>query len=133
MERVSDLYPFILLEAIRRLFVIMRYIWLSALSALSAAPLCLIATPLSPHWDDICVKHALNAIPTGWMTLGHPSAGITIDLHLALEPRHPNALIDALYEVSDPKNPKHVPSMTLLCAYVLILVADMAHTCLGNR
>ena len=111
----------------------MRYIWLSALSALSVAPLCLLATPLSPHWDDIRVKHALNAIPTGWMTLGHPSAGITIDLHLALEPHHPNALIDALYEVSDPKHPKHVPSTTLLCTHVLILVADMAHTCLENR
>ena len=117
----------------RRLLVIMRYNWLFSLSALSVGPLCLFATPLSPHWNDIHVKHALKAAPTDWVTLGHPPAGTTIDLYLALEPRHQNALIDALYEVSDPKNPKHVPSTTLLCTHVLILVADMAHTSLENK
>ncbi|KAH9165153.1 subtilisin-like protein [Lactarius sanguifluus] len=37
-----------------------------------------------------------------------PSAGTTIDLYIALNPRHENALVDALYEVSDPKHPRHV-------------------------
>ncbi|KAH9015938.1 subtilisin-like protein [Lactarius deliciosus] len=37
-----------------------------------------------------------------------PSAGTTINLYIALNPRHENALIDALYEVSDPKHPRHV-------------------------
>ena len=33
----------------------------------------------------------------------------TIDLHIALKPDRENALIEALYEVSDPMLPKHVP------------------------
>ncbi|KAH8980738.1 subtilisin-like protein [Lactarius hatsudake] len=85
----------------------MRYHWLYALSFLTATPLANFATPLA-HWGDVRVKHAWSSVPANWETLGCPSAGTTIDLYIALNPRHENALIDALYEVSDPKHPRHV-------------------------
>ncbi|KAH8981843.1 subtilisin-like protein [Lactarius hatsudake] len=85
----------------------MRYHWLYALSFLTATPLADFATPLTP-WGDVRVKHAWSSVPANWETLGCPSAGTTIDLYIALSPHHENALIDALYEVSDPRHPRHV-------------------------
>ncbi|KAH9020530.1 subtilisin-like protein [Lactarius deliciosus] len=84
----------------------MRHHWLYALSFLTATPLADFATPLAP-WGDVRVKHAWSSIPVNWETLGCPSAGATIDLYIALNPRHDNALVDALYEVSDPKHPRY--------------------------
>ncbi|KAH9024692.1 subtilisin-like protein [Lactarius pseudohatsudake] len=84
----------------------MRYHWLYVLSFLTATPLANFATPLAP-WGDMRVKHAWSSVPANWETLGCPSAGTTIDLYIALNPRHDNALIDALYEVSDPKHPRY--------------------------
>ncbi|KAH8984349.1 subtilisin-like protein [Lactarius akahatsu] len=85
----------------------MRYHWLYALSFLTATALADFATPLAP-WGDLRVKHAWSSVPANWETLGCPSAGTTIDLYIALNPRHDIALIDALYEVSDPKHPRHI-------------------------
>ncbi|KAH9058176.1 subtilisin-like protein [Lactarius vividus] len=85
----------------------MRYHWLYALSFLTATPLANFATPLV-SWDDMRVKHTWSAVPANWETLGCPSAGTTIDLYIALNPHRKNALIDALYEVSDPKHLRHV-------------------------
>ncbi|KAH8995019.1 subtilisin-like protein [Lactarius akahatsu] len=85
---------------------------LSVISVLAVVPFANIAKPLIPSWDDLLVKHTWSAVPPNWQSLGHPSAGTTIDLHFALKPYHENALIDALYEVSDPKSPKHVLSNT---------------------
>ncbi|KAH9165249.1 Pro-kumamolisin, activation domain-containing protein [Lactarius sanguifluus] len=85
----------------------MRYRWFYAISFLTATPLADIATPLTP-WGDVHVKHAWSSIPANWETLGCPSAGTTIDLYIALTPRHNNALIDALHQVSDPKHPRHI-------------------------
>jgi hypothetical protein len=92
----------------------MRYRQLSVLFVLAAVPLLNLAKPLAPpsSWDDIRVKHTWNAIPPNWETLGHPPADTTIDLHIALIPQYENALIDALYEVSDPRSPKYVLSNT---------------------
>ncbi|KAH9053376.1 subtilisin-like protein [Lactarius vividus] len=84
----------------------MRYHWLYALSFLTAIPLANFATPLAP-WGHMRVKHAWSSIPANWDTLGCPSADTTIDLYIALNPHHDNALIDALYEVSDPKHPRY--------------------------
>ena len=86
----------------------MRYCLLSVFSALIIALHDILAMPLAPPWDDIRVKHAWNSIPPNWETLGRPPAGTTIDLHIALKPLHENALIDALYEVSEPRSPKQV-------------------------
>jgi tripeptidyl-peptidase-1 len=55
------------------------------------------------------VMRAWDAIPKNWRSLGHTHTKITIDLHLALKSHHENALIDAPYEVSDPKHAKYVP------------------------
>ncbi|KAH9175612.1 subtilisin-like protein [Lactarius sanguifluus] len=85
----------------------MRYHQLSVISVLAVVPLANIAKPLVPLWDDLRVKHTWGAVPPNWESLGHPSAGTTIDLHFALKPNHENALVDALYEVSDPKSPKY--------------------------
>ena len=83
--------------------------WLSVLSlvVLAASPPGL-ATPLSPRWDDTRLKHSWGSIPEKWERQGIPPAGTTIDLRVALKPHRENALIDALYEVSDPRHPKYV-------------------------
>ncbi|KAH9015225.1 subtilisin-like protein [Lactarius pseudohatsudake] len=85
----------------------MRYHWLYALSFLTATPLADFATPLAP-WGDVRVKHAWSSVPANWETLGCPSAGTTINLYIALNPHQEDALIDALYEVSDPKYGAHL-------------------------
>ncbi|KAH8980796.1 subtilisin-like protein [Lactarius akahatsu] len=84
----------------------MRYHWFYALSFLTATPLADVAMSLAP-WGDMRVKHSWSAVPVNWKTLGCPSAGTTIDLYIALNPHQENALIDALYEVSDPKHPRY--------------------------
>ncbi|KAH9175609.1 subtilisin-like protein [Lactarius sanguifluus] len=76
----------------------MRCHQLSVISVLAVMPFAHIAKPLIPPWDDLRVKHTWGAVPPNWESLGHPSAGTTIDLHFALKPDHENALIDALYE-----------------------------------
>ncbi|KAH8995830.1 subtilisin-like protein [Lactarius hatsudake] len=84
----------------------MRYHWLYVLSFLTATPLADFATPLAP-WGDMRVKHTWSAVPALWETLGCPPAGTTIDLYIALNPHQEDALIDALYEVSDPRHPRY--------------------------
>src|SRR6266702_3577994 len=91
----------------------LRLYVLSVLSVLAAAPLANFATSLARPWDDIRVKHTWNVVPPNWDTLGNPPAGTTIDLHVALKAHNENALIDALYKVSDPRSPKYVLSNTL--------------------
>ncbi|KAF8256804.1 subtilisin-like protein [Lactarius quietus] len=59
----------------------------------------------TPLWDNMQMKHTWNAVPANWECLGPPPSGTTIDLYIALKPHRENALIDALYEVSDPRNP----------------------------
>ncbi|KAH9159686.1 subtilisin-like protein [Lactarius sanguifluus] len=53
-------------------------------------------------------KHRWNAIPGKWESIGQPPVGTTIDLCIALKPHREHALTDAIYEVSNPKHPKHV-------------------------
>ncbi|KAH8980020.1 subtilisin-like protein [Lactarius hatsudake] len=85
----------------------MRYSWLSVLFVLTVASFTGLAIPLAQPWDDISVKHAWNAVPHSWECLGPPPTGITIDLHIALQPKEENALREALYEVSTPGRPKY--------------------------
>ncbi|KAH9067996.1 subtilisin-like protein [Lactarius deliciosus] len=85
----------------------MHFNWLSVLSVLSAGSLFILATPLSPLWDDMRLKHAWRTVPANWEIIGHPPVGTTINLYLALKPQREDALIDALYEVSDPRHPKY--------------------------
>ncbi|KAH8997664.1 subtilisin-like protein [Lactarius hatsudake] len=83
----------------------MRYHCILVLSVILLASL---AKPLSPSWDNIHIKHSWNAVPTNWVSLGRPPSGTTIDLYIALKPNRENALIDALYEISEPGHPRHV-------------------------
>ncbi|KAH9172012.1 hypothetical protein EDB89DRAFT_1967157, partial [Lactarius sanguifluus] len=55
------------------------------------------------------VKHAQawTAVPANWECLGDPSAGITIDLRIALRPHRENGSIDALYEASDTRHARY--------------------------
>ena len=82
-------------------------LWLSVLSIFAAARVG-FADPIAPCWDDMRVKHSWGSIPEKWEYHRHPPAGATIDLRVALKSHHENALIDSLYEVSDPKHPKCV-------------------------
>src|SRR6266702_5278720 len=91
----------------------MRCLPLSLLSALAARLLGGLATPIAPHWDRMRVRHAWDAVPENWENLGHPPHATTIDLHLALKSHNENALIDALYEVSDPKSLKYVSPLPI--------------------
>ncbi|KAI9437559.1 subtilisin-like protein [Lactarius indigo] len=86
----------------------MRYQRLIVLFSLTAAPLANFATLLPSPWNDIHVKHTWDSVPMNFESVGNPSAGTTFDLHIALNPRHESALIDALYEVSTPGHTKHV-------------------------
>ncbi|KAI9451472.1 subtilisin-like protein [Lactarius psammicola] len=90
----------------------MRHHWLSILSILSAVLLADLATPPATPWGDIRVMHTWNTIPANWESLGPPPTATTIDLYIALQPHRENALIDALHEVSDPRNQRHVVLIT---------------------
>ncbi|KAH9167585.1 subtilisin-like protein [Lactarius sanguifluus] len=68
---------------------------------------CSFATPLASLWDGMKVKHAWDIVPKNWQSLGHPSNQTTIDLHLALKSHREDALVEALYEVSDPEHPRY--------------------------
>ncbi|KAH9012250.1 Pro-kumamolisin, activation domain-containing protein [Lactarius deliciosus] len=85
----------------------MRYHPLSALFTLTVV--CGLATPLAPRWDGMKVMHAWSTVPKNWESLGHPPNETAIDFYLALKSQHENDLVDALYQVSDPKSPKYVP------------------------
>ncbi|KAF8265866.1 subtilisin-like protein [Lactarius quietus] len=78
----------------------MRCHHLSVLSLLSAA----LASAPSLPWNGTHIKHTWNTVPPNWDTLGYPPARTTINLHIALKPHRDNALIDALYAVSDPRS-----------------------------
>ena len=100
--------------------------WLSVLSVLATVHHGL-STPISPCWDDMKLKHSWESIPDKWECQGHLPASTTIDLRVALKPLRENALIDALYEVSDPSHSKYV--------FVALLLCHFAHTnvCLQIR
>ena len=88
----------------------MRYFRLSVLLVLAAAllinPAALLRVPSSQ--EDMVIKHKWDVIPDNWLSLGPPPDDSTIDLHIALQPNEKNALIDVLYEVSQPGHPKQV-------------------------
>jgi len=85
---------------------------LSVLSTLSAAILGGFATPLAPRWNEMRVN-ICNDVPKNWENLSHPPNETTIDLHLALKSYRENDLIDALYEVSNPRHLRYVPHRPL--------------------
>ncbi|KAH9179049.1 subtilisin-like protein [Lactarius sanguifluus] len=89
-----------------------HYHCISVLSVLATSLLGVLAKRLSPPWDDMHTKHSWNVIPKNWMALGRPPSGTTIDLYIALKPQRENALVDALYEVSEPGHPRYRAYLT---------------------
>ncbi|KAH9175112.1 subtilisin-like protein [Lactarius sanguifluus] len=83
---------------------------LAMLATLSAPLLCGCATPLASPWDGMKVKHAWGAVPKNWESLGHPSNETMIEFYLALKSHREDALVEALYEVSDPEHSRYVPT-----------------------
>ncbi|KAH9973593.1 subtilisin-like protein [Lactifluus volemus] len=82
--------------------------WLSVLSVLTAvSPGLAIPSAFESTWHNVTVKHAWDAPPTKWDLLGHPPANATIDLRIALKSSDDGALVDELYKMSDPHNPKY--------------------------
>ncbi|KAH9168677.1 subtilisin-like protein [Lactarius sanguifluus] len=71
-----------------------------------------LAKPPSPSWDDVHIKHSWDAVPKNWETLGRPPSGTTIDLYIALRPQRENAVVDALYDVSEPGHPRYRAYLT---------------------
>ncbi|KAH9164918.1 subtilisin-like protein [Lactarius sanguifluus] len=90
----------------------MHYHCISVLFVIVLVLLGSLATPLSPPWDDMHIKHSWNAIPKNWEVLGRPPSGTTIDLYIALRPQHENAIVDALYKVSEPGHPRYRAHLT---------------------
>ena len=80
---------------------------LSMLSIWSGADQA-FATPPTRRWERMMVKHSWNAVPQHWESLGHPPVDSSIDLYLALKTPNESALIDSLYEVSNPRHAKYV-------------------------
>ena len=81
--------------------------WFFVLFFFATVPLTDFATVVVP-WNDLKIKHTWHSVPVNWETLGHPSAGSTIDLHIVLEPERETALIDAVSEISNPKHSRRV-------------------------
>ena len=116
----------------------MNYHRLAVISVIATAPLACLGTPLEPCWDDMLVKHTWGVVPPKWESLGRPVASTTIDLHFALKPHRENALVEALFDVSDPRRSTHVlftaHSSARACTHVVTLsISDMAHTFRGSR
>ena len=109
------------------------YFRVFVLFILAAVPLGISAKPLSPRWDDMHTKHSWNAVPKRWETMGHPPSNVTIDLYVALKPHRENALVDVLYEVSSPGNPKHVMHHSFSRARTHCPGADMVPICRRSR
>ena len=122
-------------SSLAELPALMQHFWFFVLFILAAVPLTYVATPVVP-WGDMKVVHAWNAIPINWETLGHPSAGSTVDLYVVLEPDLDAALTDALSEISNPNHPRyiflsnHLPMHLLMCRRS---VSDTGHSFRRNR
>ncbi|KAH9170161.1 Pro-kumamolisin, activation domain-containing protein [Lactarius sanguifluus] len=90
----------------------MHYHCIVMLSVIATDLLASFAKPLSPPWDNMHIKHSWNAVPKNWVSLGRPPSGTTIDLYIALKPNREDALINALYEVSEPGHPRYRTHLT---------------------
>ncbi|KAA1474154.1 subtilisin-like protein [Dentipellis sp. KUC8613] len=65
------------------------------------------ASPHAARWDDLKVKHTWKSAPANWVSEGPAPEGATIDLRIALKPHQEDALVKALYEVSDPEHGRY--------------------------
>ena len=105
----------------------MRYHCFSLPSVLTAVALLAdLVMPLSTPWDDIHVKHTWNSVPANWESLGPPLPSTKIDLYVALQPQNEDAIIDTLYAVSTPGDPRYfLSSPTRLRDVLMCVVAPL--------
>jgi tripeptidyl-peptidase I len=75
--------------------MVSRLLVLSALFSLVLA---------KPHARSMVVHEAITSAPGGFVRSGAPPADTSISLRIALAQRDTPGLINALYEVSDPKS-----------------------------
>ncbi|VDC03294.1 unnamed protein product [Peniophora sp. CBMAI 1063] len=73
------------------------------LLAMAASLTAATPTP-EARWANMQVKHAWERLPAKWSARGLPEDGTTIDLRIKLKSHDSDAIIKALYEVSDPKS-----------------------------
>ncbi|KAH9032042.1 hypothetical protein EDB85DRAFT_2275222 [Lactarius pseudohatsudake] len=100
----------------------LNYAFPPALCVLAASLLGNLAMPPTTLWDDKPVKQKWSTTLSNWEPLGHPPAGTTIDLHIVPKPHSENgALIELLYEVSNPRHPKYILAIPNLHSYVPLL------------
>ena len=108
----------------------MNYFGLFVIFFLAAVPFTDLATPVAP-WDEMEIMHTWHDVPVNWETLGHPSAGYTIDLNIVLQPDQESALTDAVIEISNPKHSRHVlltitqPEPLFICAATLFQISKI--------
>jgi hypothetical protein len=110
--------------------------WIFVLSILVAVPLVGLATPHSPHWDDMHSKHSWSVVPEDWECSGHPPNGTTIDLYIALRRHRDDALIRALRGQHSwaSKVPLLRHAFSLACTHVSrCSVADIVRIYPGSR
>lgn len=69
------------------------------------------AFPTATHRDrdDAKTKHPRYTISERWEHHGHPPSSPAICLWIVLKQHHEDALIEALYKVSNPKHSKDAP------------------------
>ncbi|TFY50202.1 hypothetical protein EVG20_g11659, partial [Dentipellis fragilis] len=77
------------------------------LSLILLSTASVFASPHAPRWDDLKVKHAWNSVPENWVLEGSAPEGAAIDLRIALKPQDEDALVKALYEVSNPEHERY--------------------------
>ncbi|KAI0064456.1 subtilisin-like protein [Artomyces pyxidatus] len=102
----------------------------------AVVPLC-FASPIFPRWDDLEVKHAWSSVPRNWISVGLPPNGTTIDLRIALKPHREDALVGALYEVSDPAHEKYGAHLSKEEVATLVAphpdTVELVHAWLGHH
>lgn len=79
------------------------------LLALSFLASLAVATPLSTsHLSrDLVVHEARNVLPIGFSLAGPAAPHTPLTLRIALTQSNPDAIVDALYSVSDPASDKY--------------------------
>ncbi|KAI0064451.1 subtilisin-like protein [Artomyces pyxidatus] len=95
------------------------------LSIVVAVPLS-VALPITPRWGDSQVKHSWVRVPRDWYCVGPAPEGATITLRIALKPHREDALVEALYQVSDPAHERYGDHLSK--AQVAALVAPHPDT-----
>ena len=108
--------------------VLTRRLALSFFSSLA------VATPLSSSLfsRDLLVHEARDVLPLGFSLAGPAAPHTPLKLRIALTQNNPDAIVDALYSVSNPSSDKygqHLSKTEVRCHRTI--PARIAHACFG--